>query len=149
MLTWVLAKSKDRSILATAIPKITSQFNSLDDVAWYGSSYLLTTCCFQLMFGKLYADFKVKWVFTAALALFEIGSLVAGCAPNSVALIIGRAIQGVGCAGVLTGAFTIIALVLPLHKRPMYTGLIGSVSGISQIIAPTLGGKTYLNISIL
>ncbi|KAL6865538.1 hypothetical protein ACO1O0_001632 [Amphichorda felina] len=130
----------DRSILATAIPKITSQFNSLDDVAWYGSSYLLTTCCFQLMFGKLYADFKVKWVFTAALALFEIGSLVAGCAPNSVALIIGRAIQGVGCAGVLTGAFTIIALVLPLHKRPVYTGLIGSVSGISQIIAPTLGG---------
>ena len=94
------------------------------------------------MFGKLYAEFEVKWVFVAALALFEIGSVVAGCAPNSLALIIGRAIQGVGCAGVMTGALTIIAISLPLHKRPMYTGIVGSISSISQIIAPTLGGET-------
>ncbi|KAI4595162.1 hypothetical protein KJ359_007137 [Pestalotiopsis sp. 9143b] len=130
----------DRSIITTAIPKITSDFNSLEDVAWYGSAYLLTTCCFQLMFGKLYVEFKVKWVFLVALGLFEIGSLVCGCAPNSVALIIGRAIQGIGCAGVLTGALTIIAQSVPLHIRPMYTGVVGATSGIAQIIAPTLGG---------
>lgn len=92
------------------------------------------------MFGKLYVEFDVKWVFITALALFEVGSLVAGCAPNSIALIIGRAIQGIGCAGVLTGALTIIAASLPLHRRPVFTGLIGSINGISQIIAPTLGG---------
>ncbi|KAI0149057.1 major facilitator superfamily domain-containing protein [Pestalotiopsis sp. NC0098] len=130
----------DRSIITTAIPKITSEFNSLEDVAWYGSAYLLTTCCFQLMFGKLYVEFKVKWVFLIALGLFEIGSLVCGCAPNSVALIIGRAIQGIGCAGILTGALTIIAQSVPLHIRPMYTGVVGATSGIAQIIAPTLGG---------
>ncbi|KAF7531468.1 hypothetical protein G7054_g8868 [Neopestalotiopsis clavispora] len=130
----------DRSIITTAIPKITSDFNSLEDVAWYGSAYLLTTCCFQLMFGKLYVEFKVNWVFLTALGLFEIGSLVCGCAPNSVALIIGRAIQGIGCAGVMTGALTIITQSVPLHVRPMYTGVIGATSGIAQIIAPTLGG---------
>lgn len=130
----------DRSILATAIPDITSEFNSLDDVAWYGSSYLLTTCAFQLPFGKLYAEFTAKWVFIAALAIFEIGSIVAAAAPSSVALIIGRAIQGVGCAGAMTGGMTILALALPVHKRPAYGGILAGISGISQIVAPALGG---------
>ncbi|KAH6648934.1 major facilitator superfamily domain-containing protein [Truncatella angustata] len=130
----------DRSILATAIPNITSEFDSLNDVAWYGSAYLLTTCCFQLMFGKLYVEFKENWVFLIALGLFEIGSLICGCAPNSLALIIGRAIQGIGCAGVMTGALTILAQSVPLSKRPMFTGAIGGMSSIAQIIAPTLGG---------
>ena len=130
----------DRSILATAIPKITSEFNSIDDVAWYGSSYLLTTCAFQLPFGKLYAEFTAKWVFIAALAIFEIGSIVAAAAPSSVALIVGRAIQGVGCAGAMTGGMTILALALPVHKRPAFGGILAGVSGISQIVAPALGG---------
>lgn len=42
----------DNTIIATAIPKITDHFNSLSDVGWYGSSYLLTTCALQLFFGK-------------------------------------------------------------------------------------------------
>jgi len=39
---------------ATAIPKITSVFNSLEDVGWYGSSYLLTTTALQPSFGRIY-----------------------------------------------------------------------------------------------
>jgi hypothetical protein len=42
----------DNTIIATAIPKITDHFNSLGDVGWYGSSYLLTSCALQLFFGK-------------------------------------------------------------------------------------------------
>lgn len=42
----------DNTIIATAIPKITNEFNSLQDVGWYGSAYLLTTCALQLFFGK-------------------------------------------------------------------------------------------------
>lgn len=42
----------DNTIIATAIPKITDRFQSLNDVGWYASSYLLTTCALQLFFGK-------------------------------------------------------------------------------------------------
>ncbi|KAJ0304933.1 hypothetical protein COL516b_005716 [Colletotrichum fioriniae] len=129
----------DRTILATAVPKITTEFNSLNDVAWYGSSYLLTTCCFQLMFGKLYAELRVTWVFLAALFFFELGTIVCAAAPNSIALIIGRAISGIGCAGLLSGTFIIIAQSFPVHKRPIYTGMIGGMAGVAEIIAPTLG----------
>lgn len=89
------------------MPKITAQFNSLDDVAWYASSYLIATCCTQLLFGKLYAEFDVKWVFLASMGLFEAGSIVCGAAPSSLALILGRAVSGVGVAGVVSGALIV------------------------------------------
>ncbi len=60
-----------KTIIATAIPRITSDFNALNDVGWYGSSYLLTTTSLQPSFGKVYAYFDVKWVYLSALVIFE------------------------------------------------------------------------------
>ena len=136
----VFCVALDNTIIATAIPRITDQFQALDDVGWYGSAYLLTTCAFQLLFGKFYTHFNVKWVFLTALALFELGSLICGAAPSSVALIIGRAIAGLGSAGIFSGAQIICAYTVPLEKRAIYTGLIGGTYGISSVIGPLLGG---------
>lgn len=86
-----------------AIPIITDEFNSLDDVGWYGSAYLLTCCAFQLLFGKLYTLFSVKGVFLTSIVLFEAASALCGAAPNSIAFIIGRAVSGIGAAGIFAG----------------------------------------------
>jgi hypothetical protein len=115
----------DNTIIATAIPKITDHFKSLGDVGWYGSSYLLTTCALQLFFGKLYTFYSIKTVFLVSIAIFEVGSALCGAAPSSVALIVGRAIAGIGSAGIFAGALIIIAYSVPLVKRPIYTGLVG------------------------
>lgn len=88
----VFLMALDNTIISTAIPKITDQFHSINDVGWYASSYLLTTCAFQLFFGKLYTFYSIKWVYLIAIGIFEIGSAVCGAAPNSTALIIGRAV---------------------------------------------------------
>ncbi|KAM0545787.1 hypothetical protein ACHAPJ_011211 [Fusarium lateritium] len=136
----VLLVALDNTIIATAIPRISDEFRSLDDIGWYGASYLLTTCAFQLLFGKLYTFFSIKWIFFFAMVLFEIGSAICGAAPTSEALIIGRAIAGLGSAGVFQGAIIVVAYTVPLEKRPMYNGLFGSVYGVASIIGPLLGG---------
>jgi MFS family permease len=88
---------------------MTSQFHSNEDIGWYGSTYLLTTCIFQLFFGKLYILLSLKWTFVGAVLIFEIGSAICGASPNSDALIVGRAIVGIGHADIFSGALIINA----------------------------------------
>lgn len=136
----VFCMALDNTIIATAIPRITDQFKALNDVGWYGSSYLLTTCATQLIYGKFYTFYSIKWVYLIALFIFEIGSLICGVAPNSVALIIGRAIAGVGAAGIFSGAILIIANTVPLRQRPTYMGFVGGMYGIASVAGPLMGG---------
>lgn len=130
----------DRLIIGVAIPRITDEFHSLGDVGWYGSAYLLTSCAFTLLMGKIYTFLNPKWVYLGSLVVFEIGSLVCGAAPNSTALIIGRAIAGLGNAGLFQGAVIIIVYIVPLHKRPQYMGVGGTVFGVASAVGPLLGG---------
>jgi len=136
----VFCMALDNTIIATAIPRITDQFKALNDVGWYGSAYLLTTCSTQLIYGKFYSFYSIKWVYLVALAIFELGSLLCGLAPNSTALIVGRAIAGVGAAGIFSGAILIISVTVPLRQRPTYMGLIGGMYGIASVAGPLMGG---------
>lgn len=112
----------------------------MGDVGWYGSAYLVTTCAFQLIYGRIYTFYSPKWVFIIAIGIFEVGSAVCGAAPSSIAFIVGRTISGLGAAGIFSGAIVIITYILPLHKRPMFQGLFGAIFGIASVIGPLLGG---------
>ncbi|KAJ5711111.1 Efflux pump roqT [Penicillium malachiteum] len=117
----------DQTIIGVAIPKITDQFKSIPDIAWYGSAYSLTSTALQASF-------------LAAVGIFEIGSLICGVAPSSIVLIVGRAIAGIEVAGIFSGALFIISMTVPLPKRPLVFGIYGVVWGVSSIIGPLLGG---------
>ncbi|KAK6073813.1 major facilitator superfamily transporter [Seiridium cupressi] len=136
----IFLMSLDQTIVATAIPKITDEFGGLDKVSWYGSVYFMTFGGFQSAWGKFYRYYPLKWTFVATMCVFEVGSLICGVAPNPVALIVGRAIAGVGGAGITTGGFTIIAFSASDKKRPMLTGIVGAVYGIGSVCGPILGG---------
>lgn len=89
-----------------------------------------------LLFGKLYTLYPLKWTFCAALFLFELGSLLCGVAPTSTALIIGRAIAGLGSGGIFPGAVLIMSETVPLEKRALYNALITGMAGIAGVTGP-------------
>ena len=151
----------DTTIISTAVPVISEDFRSLQDVGWYVSSYLLTNCSFQLLYGKLYTLFAVKPIFVVAMVIFEIGSLLCAVAPNSPVFILGRAIAGLGSAGVFSGgkflmlfplsnpsrkvltddaALIAIIYCVPPEKRAQYSGMIVGMYGIAAVAGPLVGG---------
>ncbi|RMZ68861.1 HC-toxin efflux carrier TOXA [Pyrenophora seminiperda CCB06] len=136
--TFVIAL--DNTIIATAIPKITTYFNSLDDVGWYGSSYLLTTTSLQPSFGRIYTYFDVKYTYLIALVIFEVGSVICAAATSSPMFIIGRAVAGAGAAALYSGGMTIIGFSVPLRKRAIYIAALSSMFGIASVVGPILGG---------
>lgn len=132
--------SLDMTIIATAIPKITDQFHSLNDVGWYGSAFFLTVSGFQASWGKAYKYFDMKSVFLSGIMIFELGSLLCGLAQSSTMLILGRAITGIGAAGVITGSYCIVAFAVPPLRRPAFTGIMGATYGVASVLGPLLGG---------
>ncbi|KAK5056133.1 hypothetical protein LTR84_012686 [Exophiala bonariae] len=131
---------QDRLIIAAAIPRITDEFDSIQDIGWYGSGYMLTAACFMLISGRVYQLYSTKWTFLASVALFEVGSAICGAAPNSTSFIIGRAIAGLASAGVYSGGTMIILPLVPLRKRPVFTSFFGLVFGVSSVLGPIAGG---------
>ncbi|KAK5682711.1 hypothetical protein LTS10_005841 [Elasticomyces elasticus] len=130
----------DTTIVSTAIPDITNHFNSLADIGWYSASYQLASAVLQPLAGKTYVYFSNKWTFISFFAVFEIGSLLCGVATSSKMLIVGRAIAGMGTAGLQNGAMTIISACVPLHKRPALLGICQGFAQLGLVFGPLIGG---------
>lgn len=130
----------DRTIFATAIPRITDEFHSLGDIGWYGSAYLLASASSQMLYGRIYKYYDIKRVFLSTIVLFEIGSAICGAAPSSNAFIAGRVIAGFASAGIFSGCTLVLISMVPLEKRPTYQGFFGAIFGISAVLGPLIGG---------
>jgi MFS family permease len=132
--------NKLQGIVATAIPAITEDFHSLDEIGWYGAACFILVGATSSTWGKLFTYFPAPIVYMSALVIYLIGSVVAAAAPNSIALIIGRAIQGVGCSGTLSGSILIINFTTAPKSRPMLIGIWMGVFMGATVLGPVLGG---------
>ncbi|CCF47107.1 MFS transporter, partial [Colletotrichum higginsianum] len=131
----------DNTILATAIPQISSDFQSLNDIGWYGSSYLIAQMALLPTCGRLYAFYNIKWVYCLSLAVFELGSIVSAVAPNSMTLIVGRAVSGLGAAGLVSGTTTILSYCVALKKQAILSPFVLGMYSIGSTVGPLVGGS--------
>jgi MFS family permease len=95
---------------------------------------------FQPTFGKMYTFFNLKWVYLGATVIFEVGSIVCAAAPSSLAFIIGRAVAGLGAAGLFCGGMLILSQIVEMRRRPLFLGVITSMFGVASVVGPTIGG---------
>ncbi|WVQ84184.1 hypothetical protein IAT38_006334 [Cryptococcus sp. DSM 104549] len=130
----------DQLIVAIAIAKITSEFDSLTQLPWLASGFFLTLLSFNLLYSQSMNIFPSKHVITTAVVIFEVGSLVCGVARSMDVLILGRAIAGLGAAGIFIGAMVVVAELVPLNKRGVYFAMFGVCFAIASLLGSLIGG---------
>ncbi|KAK8102080.1 hypothetical protein PG984_015226 [Apiospora sp. TS-2023a] len=143
----IFLASLDTTIITTAIPSITNDFHSLEDVGWYGSAMFFPMAATQSVWGKAYKYFPVKVVFFFGILIFEIGSLICALAPNSNAFIAGRAVTGTGCASVFAGCFIIISLSSRPKIRPAMISSLSATFAVASVVGPLIGGAFTQNVT--
>ncbi|KAF8935242.1 hypothetical protein BGZ47_010004 [Haplosporangium gracile] len=132
--------SLDGTIIATALPRIASDFKAQNQMSWVATAYLLTYNAFQPLYGKFSDIFGRKIMILFACLTFMVGSAGAGGAKTMTMLIVFRAIQGLGGSGLLSIVLIIISDIFVLEERAKYQSVIWSVFGISSVVGPLLGG---------
>ena len=140
----------DQTIVATALPRIVQDLDGVTRYAWVATAYLLASTAMVPIYGKLADIASRRTVEVWAIGLFLAGSMLCGLAgefgplpllgDGMTQLIVFRAVQGVGGAGLFAMAFIIIANLFPPAERGKYQGLTGAVFGISSVLGPLLGG---------
>ncbi|UCH27540.1 MAG: MFS transporter [Trueperaceae bacterium] len=140
----------DQTIVSTALPKIVEDLKGLDRFAWVATSYLLASTVLVPVYGKLADMYSRKSIELWAVSLFLAGSFLCGIAgefghlpllgDGMNQLIVFRALQGIGGAGLFSLAFIIIADLYPPNVRGRYQGLVGATFGLASVLGPWIGG---------
>ena len=130
----------DNTIVADVQPVIVTRFDAVSKLSWLSVAFLIGAAATNLVWGKVFGQFNAKWTYILCVLLFEAGSALCGGAPTINALIVGRAICGVGGSGMYVGVMTLLSVTTTIHERPMYVGGTGLTWGLGTVLGPIIGG---------
>lgn len=130
----------DATAVSTAMPSIIYDLGTSQGYMWIANAYLLTTAAFTPIFGQTANIFGRRALTLFAIIVFAVGSAIAGPSPSLGALVAGRAIQGIGCAGINAMVEMVVCDLVPLRERGKFMGFIFAIYAISTTIGPIVGG---------
>ncbi|OOF97289.1 hypothetical protein ASPCADRAFT_165939 [Aspergillus carbonarius ITEM 5010] len=130
----------DLTIVATATSSIASHFNQFDELNWIVTAFSLTSTTFIPIFGQLADVFGRHLVLQMALFFMLIGSVLCAAAQTWGMLLLGRALQGVGSAGLGNLIMIILADKVSLKENARNKSLFSLFGGVGYAVGPIVGG---------
>lgn len=131
----------DSTVVNVILPVLGRELDAtLGELQWTLDAYLLALSALLLPAGALGDRYGRRRVFTIGLVWFAIASLLCGVAPNAQALVLSRAVQGVGAALLVPGSLALLRSCFAPEEQGRAIGAWAGLSGVTTAIGPLLGG---------
>ncbi len=130
----------DQTVVIPAVPAIAADLNGFGHLSWIVSAYLLTSTAATPIYGKLSDIHGRRAVLLPALAIFTVASALCALATTLPLLIVARALQGLGGAGLMSMAQSAIADVVAPRERGRYQAYLAGTWAVASIAGPVIGG---------
>ncbi|MEJ2860576.1 MFS transporter [Actinomycetospora flava] len=129
------------SMVLVLVPEIGRDYAaSPGGLAWVVTAFSLSFAVATPLYGRIADVFGVRRVFAAGIAIFLVGSVLAGLAPSIALHLVGRVLQGLGSAAVPALGSVAVARSLPPGRRGFGFGIVGTGVGAGQALGPPLAG---------
>jgi EmrB/QacA subfamily drug resistance transporter len=139
----------DVSVVNVALPSIKHDLHfSQESLQWVITAYAILFGGTLLLGGRLADLLGRRRLFMTGVAVFTLGSLLSGLAWSEGALIVTRALQGLGGALLAPAALSIVVTTFREgRERNIALGVWGAASGIGGAVGVLLGGvlTSYLS----
>jgi len=131
--------SFESTVVSTAMPTIIGDLGGLPLYAWVFSIYLLTSTVAMPVYGRLADIYGRRRLMLVAIGVFLTGAIACAFARSMPQLIVARAIQGLGAAGLVPVSLTVAADLYSLEERARVQGLFSGIWGFASLVGPLLG----------
>src|SRR3954470_23358343 len=130
----------DQTVLATALPTIAGELDSIGDVSHLVTVYVLASTATTPLWGKLGDRHGRRTLLAAALSLFLVASAACGLAQSLEQLIVARGIQGLAAGGLMALAMASVGDLVSPRERARWQGRIATVFAGAAVAGPLIGG---------
>ena len=153
---WVLAATIVGSSMAfidgtavnVALPVLQEELNAtVAGLQWIVESYALLLAALILVGGMLGDLYGRRRFFAAGVVVFAAASVWCGLAPDTLQLIVARAVQGVGAALMVPGSLALISATFSEEQRGRAIGTWSAFTALAMALGPVFGGWLVDNVS--
>src|ERR1700728_3456476 len=137
----------EATIVSTAMPQIVADLGGLALYSWVFSAFLLAQTALTVVFGNLADIYGRQPIMLWGIAIFVLGSILAGFSWSMPSMILFRLVQGIGAGAMQPVAMIIVADLYPARERGKVQGYLASVWAISAVLGPVLGGLIIRSVS--
>ncbi|MFC5728160.1 MULTISPECIES: MFS transporter [Nocardioides] len=131
----------DTLVVSTALDTIRRDMSaSVAELEWTVNAYNLSFAVLLLTAAGVGDRFGRRRMFAVGLVVFVGASAACALSTDVTALIVARAVQGVGAALVMTLSLALVSAAYPSHRRGAAIGVLEGMVGLAVALGPLVGG---------